>query len=112
VASALDAEVRRLGTDKVPPAELDKVKIQLLTRALTERQTPHGEASVLAEAAVLHGDPSQANRQLDDLQRVSAADVQRVVRKYLVDAHKVTLTYTQEPTPAAAPASATQGDGK
>jgi zinc protease len=112
VASALDAEVRRLGTDKVPPAELGKVKIQLLTRALTERQTPHGEASVLAEAAVLHGDPPQANRQLDDLQSVSGADVLRVVRKYLVDAHKVTLTYTQEPKPAAAPASATQGDGK
>jgi zinc protease len=105
--------VRRLGTDKVPPAELSKVKTQLLTRALTERQTPHGEASALAEAAVLYGDPADANRQLDDLQRVSAADVQRVVRQYILGAHKVTLTYTQEPAAAAAAsAAASQGGEK
>jgi zinc protease len=111
VAAALEAEVRRLGTDKVPPAELSKVKTQLLTRALTERQTPHGEASALAEAAVLYGDPADANRQLDDLQRVSAADVQRVVRQYILGAHKVTLTYTQEPAAATAAASAAASQG-
>jgi zinc protease len=116
VAAALDAEVRRLGSEPIPPAELAKVKTQLLTRALIERQTPHGEASSLAEAAVLYGNPAEANRELDDLQRVSAADVQRVMRKYVLGTHKVTLTYTQQAEaaparalPAASGAPAPQG---
>jgi len=96
VAAALQAEVLRLAAKPVPAAELAKVKTQLLTQALVERQTPHGEAWALAEAAVLYGRTAQANAQLDLLQRVSAADVQRVMRRYVAAAHKVTLTYTEE----------------
>jgi zinc protease len=96
VAQALQAEVLRLAHKPVPPAELNKVKTQLLTQALVERQTPHGEASALAEAAVLHGRTAKANEQLDELQRVSAADVQRVMRRYVAQARKVTIRYTQD----------------
>jgi zinc protease len=96
VAQALQAEVLRLAHKPVPPAELNKVKTQLLTQALVERQTPHGEASALAEAAVLHGRSAKANEQLDELQRVSAADVQRVMRRYVAQARKVTIRYTQD----------------
>ncbi|MED5619430.1 M16 family metallopeptidase [Ideonella sp. BN130291] len=96
VAKALQAEVLRLAQKPVSPAELNKVKTQLLTQALIERQTPHGEASALAEAAVLHGRTAKANEQLDDLQRVSAADVQRVMRRYVAQARKVTVSYTQD----------------
>jgi zinc protease len=55
-----------------------------------------GLASAFAEAAVLHGQPAKANTVLDDLQRVSAADVQRVMRQYVADTRKVTITYTQD----------------
>lgn len=96
VAQALDAEVRRLADKPVPADELAKVKTQLLTAALVERQTPHGEASALAEAAVLYGSSARANTMLDDLQRVTAADVQRVVKRYVTGAHHVRLTYVQQ----------------
>ena len=94
--AALLAEVTRLAT--VPPsaAELAKVKTQLVTAALTSRQTPLGLASAIAEAAVLEGDPARVNTELDDLQRVSAADVQRVMQHYIIDTHKVTIDYRQE----------------
>jgi zinc protease len=98
-ARALETEVKRLAARPVPAAELAKVKTQLLTGALVERQTPHGQAGALAEAAVLYGDPARANSQLEELQRVSAADVQRVMRRYVVGAHKVQLTYTQAAAP-------------
>jgi zinc protease len=96
VREALKAEVLRLAGQLVPAAELDKVKTQLLTAALIERQTPDGKASALAEAAVMLGSPAKVNTQLDDLQRVSAADVQRVMRSTVARAHMLTLTYTQE----------------
>ena len=96
VGAALLAEVTRLAS--VPPsaAELAKIKTQLVTEALVSRQTPLGLASAIAEAAVLQGDAARVNTELDDLQRVSAADVQRVMRRYVVAGHKVTIDYRQE----------------
>jgi zinc protease len=96
VGAALLAEVRRLATVPPTPAELDKVKNQLITQAFTSRQTPLGLASAIAEAAVLEGSAARVNTDLDDLQRVSAADVQRVLRRYVLDSHKVAIDYTQD----------------
>ena len=104
VSKALLDELLALASKPVPAAELAKTKTLLLTQALVERQTPHGQASALAEAAVLHGRSAKVNSQLADLQRVSAADVQRVMRSYLAKAPKVTLTYTH--------ADKTQGGGE
>ncbi len=86
----------RLASAPPSAAELAKVKTQLVTQAFMSRQTPLGLASAIAEAAVLEGDAARVNTDLDELQRVSAADVQRVMRRYVLDAHKVTIDYRQE----------------
>jgi zinc protease len=96
VSAALLAEVTRLATTPPTAAELAKVKTQLVTQAYMSRQTALGLASAIADAAVLEGDAARVNTDLDDLQRVTAADVQRVMRKYVLDAHKVTIDYRQE----------------
>jgi zinc protease len=96
LGAALLAEVTRLATSPPSAAELAKVKTQLVTEAFTSRQTPLGLASAIAEAAVLEGDAARVNTELDELQRVSAADVQRVIRRYVLDARKVTIEYRQE----------------
>lgn len=101
-AAALLAEVERLASAPPSAAELDKVKTQLVTAALLERQTPDGLASALAEATALQGDPAAADRKLAELQRVTAADVQRVLRRYVTAAHKVTITYRQDGAAAGA----------
>ena len=95
VGKALMTEVMALAARPVSATELAKTKTLLLTQALVERQSPHGQASALAEAAVLHGRGGAANSLLEELQRVSAADVQRVMRRYVATAGKVTVTYTQ-----------------
>ena len=86
----------RLANQGATPAELAKIKTQVLTQALLTRQTPEGLASAVAEAAVLEGNPAQVNQGLVDLQRVNIADVKRVLQKYIVSAHRVTIEYTQE----------------
>jgi zinc protease len=83
VAQALRQEIDRLAGKPVAAAELAKVKTQLLTQALLERQTPLGKGMALGDAILIQGDARRVNQELDDLQAVTAADVQRVVRKYL-----------------------------
>ncbi len=96
VKRALLAEIERLIHARATPAELAKVKTQLITAAFTSRQTPLGLSSALAEAAVLEGHPDRVNTELDALQRVTLADVQRVMKRYLDGPHRVTIEYRQE----------------
>jgi zinc protease len=99
VRTALLTEVQGLIDHPPTPAELDKVKTQLITDAFASRQTPLGLAAAIGDAAVLEGDPNKVNTDLDALQRVTAADVQRVLRQYVLKSHKVVLDYRQEATP-------------
>jgi zinc protease len=96
VRSALLAEVQRLADEPPSAAEIDKVKNQLITGAFASRQTPQGLASAIAEVAVLEGGADRINTKLEALQRVSAADVRRVMQRYVTGAHMVTLDYAQE----------------
>ena len=95
VRKALLAEVLRVAEHPPSAAELDKVKTQLLTAAIVSRQTPEGLGGEIAQAAVLEGGPARINSDLEALQRVTAADVQRVLRRYVLDAHRVVIDYTQ-----------------
>jgi zinc protease len=103
---AMLAEIGTLATGSIAPDELDKVKTKLLTQALTQLQTAEGKAFALGEAALLKGDASAANSDLAALQAVTAQDVQRVLQQYVLDAHRVTIDYTQQAEkPAAAKAA-------
>jgi len=97
--AALLAQVQGLVDRPATPAELDKVKNQLITEAFASRQTPLGLGSAIADSAVLEGDPNRVNTDLEALQRVTAADIQRVLRRYVTNAHSVILDYKQETAP-------------
>ncbi|HLE61505.1 MAG TPA: pitrilysin family protein, partial [Pyrinomonadaceae bacterium] len=97
---ALLAEIKRL--QDVPPsaAELDKAKNQLITDQLRQRETSNGKALALGEAAVLMGDANRVNTDLSRLQAVTAANVQRVLKKYLTDDNRLVLYYLPQPVGA------------
>jgi zinc protease len=94
--AALRQEIDALGAKPVTSAELDKAKNLIITGALRERETNDGKAGALGEAITQFHDAAYVNRGLERLQAVTAADVQRVVKKYVVDAKAVVITYTQE----------------
>ena len=96
LAKALRAEIDALAKKPVSEKELAKIKTQMLTQALDARQTPLGKGEALGEAIVYRGDARYVNRELDDLMAVTVADVQRVLRKYVLDAKQVTIEYAQE----------------
>lgn len=91
--AGLKREIARLRDAPVGAAELAEAKNQILTGAIKGRETPDGKASTLAAAVIVDGDPRAADRQLAAISRVTAADVQRVARKYLGDAQSATLRY-------------------
>ena len=77
----------------VTATELEKAKNFVITAALRRRETELGKGSTIRDAIIYHHDASYANRGLDRLQAVTAADVQRVAKKYL-GAKDVVITYT------------------
>lgn len=93
---SLLAELKRIQDNPVTAAELEKAKNQLVTSELRNRETTNGKAFALAEAAVLYGDSTRVNTNIDRLQAVTVADVQRVMKKYFSDSNRVVINYLPE----------------
>ena len=74
-------------------AELVEAKNGILTAALKGRETAEGKASTLAVSVIIDGDPRTADRQLAAIAQVTAADLQRVARKYLRDERSAAIQY-------------------
>jgi zinc protease len=94
--SALREEIAALAAKPVTAAELEKAKNLIITSELRQRETNDGKAGALGEAVTQYHDATYVNRGLGRLQAVTAADVQRVVKKYLIDGKAVVITYTSE----------------
>jgi len=91
--AALRREVARMRDGLVTEAELAKARNQILTATLRARETAEGKASTIAQATIIDGDPRAADRDLAAVARVTAADVQRVARRYLRDERSATIHY-------------------
>jgi len=96
VERALLAEITKIQDAPVSGAELDKAKNQLVTNELRQRETSNGKALALGSSAVLLGDPDRVNTDLARLQAVTAADVQRVMKRYFTPANRLVIYYLPE----------------
>jgi zinc protease len=85
ILKIIEGHIARLRTEAVSERELRKAKNQMLKRLVTENLRIDSKAEMLGSAAVDYGDVSQVNRQLDDIRKVTAADIQRVVSEYLTE---------------------------
>ena len=90
---ALRAEVARARDTQVTPAELTRAKNQLITATIESRETADGKASTIARSVIIDGDPAAADKQLAAIGKVTAADIQRVARKYLTDNGSAMINY-------------------
>ncbi len=89
-------EIELLEKNAPSPSEVEKAKNQLLTDELRQRETNLGKAAALGSSIVLEHDAAAVNKDLARLQAVTAADVQRVMQKYIAGSKPVTITYTAE----------------
>jgi len=79
------AEIARLRTQLVSERELEKAKRQLEVSLVNGLATNHALASRIAQETLLFGRVRPLEERLAAISRVTAADVQRVARSYLVD---------------------------
>jgi predicted Zn-dependent peptidase len=80
----VNAELDRLKTELVSPADLAKAKNQMLRDFILTRQTAQSKADELGYAAVVLKDPELLNTELQRFLDVTSEDIQRVARKYFV----------------------------
>lgn len=79
---SLAEEARRLIAEPVPQEELEKAKNQLVADQVFGRQTVQEKGVAIGYASVILGDVSRVDKDLAELQKVTAADVQRVAKAY------------------------------
>jgi zinc protease len=91
--AALAAEVARFRDEPVTEAELTEAKNELVADALRGRETIEDRTQTLGFVLINTDDASVADRQIADIQAVTAADIQRVARRYLTDDRTITLRY-------------------
>ena len=79
---SLVEQIELLRTQPVSQAELDKARNQAVSGRVFGAISTEAKASELGEADLLYGTPDQANKELAELQAVTAQDIQRVAQKY------------------------------
>ena len=102
VQKLVDAEVARLGREGPTDAEMTKLRNRIRAKFVLGLQTNIARAQRLAEFELYWGDANLVNQELAYYTQVTAADVKRVVAKYLVPERRSRV----EVKPAAAEAPA------
>jgi predicted Zn-dependent peptidase len=96
---ALNEVVNHLKTEKVDPESLNRVKTKIRAGLIRALDSNSGLASELAENYAAYGDWRKMFTAIDDVDKVTAEDVQRVARSYFTDENK-TVAYTTAPKSA------------
>ncbi len=81
--AVIDQQLQRLAADGPNARELDQARNAIEASFLRGVQTVSGKADQLNEYYYQTGNPDGFQNELDQLRAVTAADIQRVVRKYL-----------------------------
>jgi zinc protease len=72
---------------------MERIRTQIAASFVRSRQTNNNIAIALVRSTVERDDPGALNGDLDRYRAVTAADVQRVARRYLTLANRTTIAY-------------------
>jgi len=78
-------ELSTLQNEPVDPEGLKRLTQQFITEYFMKNETNADQANALARAEVFTGDYREVDRFMDELRKVTPADVQRAARQYLKD---------------------------
>ena len=106
MTAPINVEIERLKTEDVSADELRSVKTRAKASLLRQLDSNDGLALQLAMTHTLYGDWRELFRQVDRIDRVTAADIRRVAAETFVPTNR-TLAYIES-----APKPAAKGDGK
>ena len=90
--AALEKELERVRTEEIPIEELEKAKSRLELGFLQGMETASGKAEQIGFFDTVLGDPGAGFARLEAYRVVTASDLQRVAKTYLVSAHRTLIT--------------------
>ncbi|MGH7436150.1 MAG: M16 family metallopeptidase, partial [Polyangiaceae bacterium] len=104
----LDAAFERARSEVVTDEEIARAKARLELGSLQQLETVGGKAEQIGFFETVLGDPAHAFRRVEAYRRVTASDLRRVARRYLVDTSRtIVRVRPEEARPdVAAPAAA------
>ena len=82
--AAIDAEIEKLKTGPIEDWELQKARTSARSGLISGLGSSLNRAVDLGQFALFDNDPGRINRQVDEVAKVTDADVQRVAQKYFV----------------------------
>jgi zinc protease len=96
IQPVLDEAFARARTEVVGEEELARAKARLELGSLQALETVSGKAEQIGFFEVVLGEPAHAFRRVDAFRRVTASDLRRVARRYLVDGARTVLRVIPE----------------
>jgi zinc protease len=97
VERALRAEIARIAQEGVPPAELERAKLQYVAGQVYKRDSVFAQAMELAQLEMVGLSHRDADRLLERVRSVSAEEVQAVAAKYFGDDALTVATLLPQP---------------
>lgn len=86
-------EIRKLQENPPSQKEMEKAKNSLITQILRSREDADGKAVAIGEAIIYQNDATAVNRDVAQLNAVTAEDVSRVIKKYFREDGRTVIYY-------------------
>lgn len=91
IRETITNEIKDIAVNGPTAEEMQKLHNNLINDAVRARQSSLGRAQAIAEAALYDGDPTLVNSELEDLLKVTPAQIKDAVNKYLNTENRVLL---------------------
>jgi len=106
--TAIDAEIERVKAGPIADWEMEKARNNARSQLVNSLGSALDRAVTLGEDALFYNNPDRINTRADSIAKVTAADVQRVAKQYLVKTGR-TVVITVPKAAAGAPGAAPKG---
>jgi len=83
IRAVIESELSLIAEKGIAESEMTKLRNQLINDYIRSRQSSQSRAQQLAEYALYDGDPNLINIEIFELLKISAADIQSAVRKFM-----------------------------
>ncbi len=91
IRETITNEIKNMATNGPTAEEMQKLRNNLINDAVRARQSSLGRAQAIAEFALFDGDPTLINSELDELLKITPAQIKEAVNKYLNTDNRVLL---------------------
>jgi len=88
ILAVIDAEFERIKTEPITPEEIARAAARLELSLLAGLETVDGKASTLGFYEIVLGRPGAAFERLETTRRITASDLLRVARRYLLPRYR------------------------